>query len=180
MRVRSRLPAPALALVVLAVACGGSDGATVPAEPIGTLTVRLTDAPLEGVFSINVYVSGLSIKPSGEPAESIASELGVFDLLALQGTTAELVSLDVAPGSYEYIRIDLDQNRSSVVTDPGGSELPLAISSEEIEVEGGFEVPEDGETVLTLDFDAEASLLQLGNAQWRLTPVITQVVTGSP
>lgn len=165
-----------LALGLLVGACNDSnDNGTSPPLPVGALEVRLTDAPTEDVAAVNVFVSGLLIKPSGGPAARVADEIGTFDLLSLQGTTAQLVQLGVAAGDYEFVQIELDQDRSSVVLADTDEVVPLAIASEEIKVLGGFEVPVGGETVVTLDFDAAASLRQLGNGDWLLTPVITQV-----
>lgn len=52
---------------------------------------------------------------------------------------------------------------------------PLRIASGEVKVLGGFVVPETGAAVVTLDFDAAASLNHLGNGNWLLTPVIVKV-----
>lgn len=163
-----------VALSVLAIACDGDSSPTATSAN-GRLTVRMTDAPIEAVSSVNVFVTELMVKRSGEPAVRIAGEIGPIDLLTLQGTTMELVSLGVEAGAYEFVQIELDPARSSVVEVATGATLPLAISSSEVKVLSGFTVPEGGETVVTLDFDVEASLQLLGNGDWRLTPVILRV-----
>jgi len=166
-----------LLLAALAFGCHGGSSPTAP-RPEGRLTVRLTDAPIEAVSSVDVFVTGLMVKRSGEPAMRIVGEIGPIDLLTLQGTTMELVSLGVEAGDYEFVQIELDPARSSVVETASGETRPLAISSSEVKVLSGFTVPEGGEAVVTLDFDVEASLLQLGNGDWRLTPVILRVGDG--
>jgi hypothetical protein len=171
---------PKLAFALLAaglvggLVVAGCDGDS-PSSPRsnGRLSVLLTDAPTDEVSAVHVFVVGLTIKPVDGPVERIADELGGFDLLALQGTTAELVELGVDGGQYEFVQIDLDQDRSSVVEIASGSTRPLQIASEEVKVLGGFTVPPGGETTVTLDFDAAASLRKLGNGEWLLTPVIT-------
>jgi len=161
------------------LACHG-DGPTGP-HPMGRLQIRLTDAPTAEADAVNVFVSGLTIKRVGEPAElHLANELGLFDLLTLQGTTQELVDFGVAAGDYEFVQIELDPARSNIVETSTGEEKPVQIPSREIKVLGGFTVPEGGDTTVTLDFDAAASLRHLGNGDWLLTPVISQSVGTVP
>ena len=44
----------------------------------------------------------------------------------------------------------------------------------QIKVLGGFVVQADGQTDVVLDFDAEKSLVKLGNNNWLLKPVIVK------
>ena len=89
-----------------------------------------------------------------------------------------LVTLSVESGTYEFFQVDLDESGSYVVE--SGEEKPLQIPSTEIKVLGGFEVPEGEATTLLLDFDVDQSLVQEGNGEWLLKPVIVmqQVTTG--
>jgi hypothetical protein len=161
-----------VALLAWAPAC--NDGS--PTSPAGTgrLQVRMTDAPTDEVSEVNVFVTGLTIKPVGESVVRIANEIGLVDLLELQGTSKELVTLGVPAGEYEFIQVDLDQDRSNVHEIDSGQMRPLQIASEEVKVLGGFTVPEGGETTITLDFDAAASLRHLGDDEWLLVPVIAR------
>ena len=79
---------------------------------------------------------------------------------------------NVTAGEYEFIRVELDQSRSNVIV--SGEALPLKIPSEEIKVLGGFVVPTGGFTNILLDFDADKSLVKLGNGNWLLKPVIVK------
>lgn len=169
-----RRPLAALLLAVLlvpALAC--SDGSPTDARGPGVLAVRLTDAPTQGASEVKVHIVGLTVKAVGEPGVRIAGDLGVHDLLLLQDTSALLVQAGVAPGDYEFVQVELDADGSSVVEVATGETKPLAIASEEIKVLGGFTVAADGTTTILLDFDAQASLRQLGNGDWLLTPVIS-------
>lgn len=160
-------------LLVASLACDGSSS-TSPG-PQSQLTIRMTDAPTDEASQVNVYISGLTLKPSGAPVVRIASDIGLVDLLALRATTRDLATIGVAPGSYEYVQVELDQSRSTVVERASGAVRPLQIASGEVKVLGGFVVPETGGAVVTLDFDAAASLNHLGNGNWLLTPVIVQL-----
>ena len=168
-------------VVGLVGACGGSgDSPTAPTG--GTLIVRLTDDPADEVSEINVFISGLTVKPFESPVVRIAQEIGIVDLLTLQDSTQVLTTAAVEPGSYQFIQVDLDETQSTIVELASGVTKDLKIPSQEIKVFGGFEVLEDGTTTLTLDFDGAQSLKKRGNGEWLLQPVILQigaVVSGS-
>jgi len=160
------------ALLPLA-ACGGGS----PSAPSGParLQIRLTDAPTNGATAINVHIVGLMIKRAGDiAAEKITNDVGIHDLLQLQGTSALLAAAEVDPGDYEFVQVELDQSDSTVTEESSGDTVPVRIASEEIKVLGGFTVMEDHTTTVLLDFDAQASLRHLGNGDWVLTPVISQ------
>ena len=55
------------ALAGLLSACGGGSGGNDVAE-VGSLTLALTDAPVDEVFAVNLQISGVSIKPQSGPA----------------------------------------------------------------------------------------------------------------
>lgn len=164
----------AAGLLALA-ACSESDYHPTAGPGTGQLTVRLTDAPADDVSEINVWVTGLTIKKTDAPVARIANEIGLVDLLTLQGTTMELVELGVPAGDYEYVQVELDQERSNVRVLATGELAPLQIASEEVKVLDGFTVPDGGSLEITLDFDAAASLRQQGNGDWLLVPVIVRV-----
>ena len=140
---------------------------------MGMLAVDLKDAPIDEVAELNVYIVGLTVKPAEGPVVRIAEDVGLVDLLQLQSTTQLLVLTPIEPGPYTFIRVDLDQEQSSVV-EVGGAVRPLQIASQEIKVNGGFEVLPADQTRLTLDFDAAQSLQKKGNGDWLLVPVIIQ------
>jgi len=164
-----------LAVGLLLVACNGSgSGPTVP-KGTGKLSIRLTDAPIDELSAVHVFVSGLTLKPTDGPVQKVASGLGTFELLSLQGTTKQLVDLGVPAGSYDFVQVDLDQTQSDVVEIASGKTKPVQIASQEIKVLGGFTVPEGGDLTVTLDFDLSKSIQHLGNGKWLITPVILQV-----
>jgi len=166
-----------IAFGLLLVACDGGSGSG-PTAPkgLGRLSLRLTDAPIDELSAVHVYVSGLTLKPSGSPVQRVASSVGTFELLSLQGTTKQLVDLEVPAGTYDFVQIDLDQSQSDVVeiADPGNPK-PVQIASQEIKVLGGFTVPDGGELTVVFDFDLAKSIQHLGNGHWLITPVILQV-----
>ena len=171
----SRLAISVSLLGLALAACNG--GSYNPSAPAGTgqLTVQLTDAPTAQVSEINVFVTGLTVKPKNGPVQRIANNIGRVDLLTLKNTTKQLVDLGVDAGDYEFVQVELDQSRSDVKESVSGETKPLQIASQEVKVLGGFNVPLGGGTTVVLDFKADQSISHLGNGDWLLTPVITQV-----
>lgn len=155
-------------LAALAVASCGEDP-TAP-DNAGRLAIRLTDAPVDDIEAVNVFIEGLKVKRTGSPEQDFAVDVGRVDLLALEDSSILLATHAVEAGEYEYIMVELDETRSSIVVD--FLDMSLRIPSERIKVLGTFEVTEDGTTTVTLDFDARQSVQQLGNGAWLMTPII--------
>lgn len=172
MRTYRRIAIPLVVALSLAplLSCSDSDS---PSAPSGaTLRVELTDQPTDELSAVNVYISGLKIKPTTGPVEFIANDVGLVDLLALQDTSELLVAAQVEPGEYEFIEVLLDGALSFVVDAETGEELPVHATNEKIQVLGGFTVEPDLTTTVLLDFDANESLKLRGNGEWLLSPVI--------
>ena len=148
-------------LAVLAVmgAAGCDDSPTSPTAD-ANLVVRLTDDHTDDVEQVNIF-SSVTANPVGGPPTTLALALmeNPQDLLVLQEAVIPLATRLVEAGDYDSLRINLDENRSSIVAD--GKTIRLRIPSEEIKIPGGFRVNVDGTTTVTLDFDAEASLIRL-------------------
>ncbi len=172
-----RLSCCALMGVVVLVlpACDGS-----PTSPSGSpnLVVNLTDDHTDDVDEVNIFFASVTANPTDGPPEilELALEQNPQDLLVLQDAVITLATSVVEPGEYASLMIKFDQEQSNVVE--AGEERPLRIPSQEIKILGGFAVSEDGVTTVTLDFQAEESLVKLGNGDWLLTPVITMEVAG--
>jgi hypothetical protein len=168
-----RAAALSAALGVLAAACSDS-----PSSPSGSgnLRLMLTDAPA-GVDQVNIYFTSVDAKPVGGPVERLQLELATnpIDLLTLDDRVIGFATGAVEPGDYEFIHINIDQDRSYLVEN--GVRKPLRTPSQEIKVVGGFSIDDDETTTLTLDFDADASLNKLGNGDWMLRPVV--IITGN-
>ena len=136
----------------------------------------LTDAPA-GVDQVNIFFTSVDAKPVGGPVERLRLELASnpIDLLTLDDRVVGFATGAVDPGDYEFLHINIDQDRSYLVEN--GVRKPLRVPSQEIKVVGGFSIDDDHTTTLTLDFDADASLNKLGNGDWMMRPVV--VITGN-
>jgi uncharacterized protein DUF4382 len=184
-----------LALLFLALLPGCSDR---PAQPVGTVQIRLTDAPAAlgqtdqplPIDAIKVVVTEVSIQRAprglGEGAHESRSILGpdrsttvwervkarptTYDLLALRGgASATLATAIVPSGSYTEIRLAVGAD-SRVVVD--GATYPLAVPGD-LRLDHVFSVSPGGRVDLTIDVDAETSVHQADDGTWRLEPAMT-------
>ena len=170
------LPFVVLAVAGLVAACSDS-----PTSPSGNTNLRLmlTDAPIEGLEKVNVYFTSVTVKPVGKPSEELTLQLqeNPVDLLTLDDKVVGFAAGVVTPGDFEFIHINIDESKSFIVVN--GAQRPLRVPSEEIKILGGFKVDETQVTTLTLDFDAQASIVTLGNSEFLLKPVIVKTGNNS-
>jgi hypothetical protein len=165
---------PRIALALLGAAALVAAACDQPAEPTGggTLRIMLTDAPRRNVEQVNIYFTSVTVKPMGRGIEQVDLALpqNPIDLLTLHDQVVALAAAAVGSGAYDFIQINVDPAQSAIVVD--GQSLSLRVPSRDVKVLRPFSVDEGGETTITLDFDAERSLVSLGNGQWLLTPQI--------
>lgn len=138
----------------------------------GTLRVQMTDAPFptELVKEANVTISKIDIRKSedheGSPFVTLSQETHQLNLLELtNGVTASLVDLEIPVGSYDQIRLYIDE-ASVLLSDgstydlkvPSGAETGIKVFvNPSIDVVGGLT------TELLLDFDVSSSFVVQGD-----------------
>lgn len=162
----------ALALGVLG-GCGGESassdsGSTSDAN--GTLSLGITDAPVDGATAVWVSFSGVAIQPeNGERIEWSFDSRREINLLDLQGTLSHaLVTNEPVPaGRYEWIRL-LQPEAEITFADTGDASYEMFIPSGEqtgLKLQRGFTVPAGGEASYTIDFDLRRAVVhRSGNA----------------
>lgn len=178
-----------LAITVLFVGCDstGSDGS------LGTMTVEMTDAPIDSADAVNVFIERLEVQSQdaeGEEAEWVvlSEPQQSYDLLELvNGATEVIGTRELEPGTYDQIRLILSQNDNSVVVD--GTEHAMKVPSGPqtgVKLNINAEIQPDIEYVLLLDFDASRSVVAAGQpgnpVKYLLKPVITateKAITGN-
>jgi hypothetical protein len=156
-----------LASALVLAACG--DGGTASGD-MGTLTLRLSDAPGEEIESAVIWVSGVSVIGDNGAPHVISTDTATYDLLALQGgVTAALGSAEIPVGTYSQLRLHVDSAQVTLKAPitftsgsptaslkvPSGSTSGLKVNLEGVEV-----IP--GETVLLVDFDVSRSFVFQG------------------
>lgn len=169
------------ALAAAVAACGGGDSSSDSTASTGSMSVGLTDAPVDGVSEVNIVVTGLVLQPAdGERVSFTLEEPANLNLLDLQGGAVEalVTSEDVPAGDYSWMRLQLgEQSEFSVLTDEGGVENLRVPSGDQRGLQtSGFVVPAGGEVSFTIDFDVRKSLVYPpGQDQYLLKPVLRLV-----
>ena len=160
----------AASLTLILTACGGSGG---DSSSTGSLSLSVTDAPVDTADNVVVEFNGVEIKPTdGDSITFDYTERCVadpascqIDLLALSDGTSELILDDetVASGQYDWLRL-------MVKAEPGERDSYIVVNGQEFElripsgaqtglkINGGFVVPAGGESSFTIDFDLRKSV----------------------
>ena len=193
MSVLDRKLSRAVALVALAgaataVACADGTGP----EGRGTVVVRLTDAPLDSVSQVNVFVVRIDAKAAATDSAdaaanadssakggwtTIAEPKKVFNLLALRTDTATVGVTELPEGDYRSMRLVIDPAQSNIVLKDGttldgrttggntpGIKFPSAATSGiKITLAKNVDVESGDTTEVTVDFDAAQSFHLAGN-----------------
>lgn len=139
------------------------------------MSIKMVDAPGD-YDAVYVDVEDVKIKYSGDEAEISFDSInaGIYDLLKLTaGNSVTLVNNDSIPdGRISQIRLILGEDNSVVID---GDTIPLATPSAQ---QSGLKIQvnedlEAGATYnFTLDFDANQSIVEKGNGEYLLKPVI--------
>lgn len=138
-------------------------------EAPGTVEIRITDAPLKGVFKFMVTIKDLeALRAEDGKWTSLLPGERQFDLLQVSGVEEILGKTAVAPGRYTQVRLQA-VNASLTI---GDRTVSAGIPSREIILPVPFEVQLGRTTVLTLDFDAGKSVELTGADQAVLKPVV--------
>ena len=144
--------------------CGGGDSSTAQ----GTLSLGVTDAPVDNANRVVVEFTGVSVKPADGEAEVFDFDTPrQIDLLALQGGETELLLDDVVlnAGDYEWIRLTVNAGMNasdSFIELEDGSVHALFIPSGNqtgLKLVRGFVVPVNASADFTIDFDLRKSVV---------------------
>jgi len=179
------------AILFVLSACGSHSDSTATAGrngPLpGTLTINITDAPVDNVQEVWVQFTGISIKPAGgEVIDFTFDTEKNINLLALQGTLSTfLIDKAVIPsGHYNWVRLNVsaedDGNNDTYIKLNDGSVHELWIPSNRqsgLKIVTGFDVAPSGSLDLMLDFDLRKSIILNRNGRYKLRPTLRMVKT---
>ncbi len=150
------------AFVLIIGGCGGEESAA--PEP-GTLTLAVTDAPVDFAQRVVVFFAAVEIKPA--TGESFMVDVNdQIDLLALAGGGSEIIlnNITLDAGHYNWLRLEVNavatMMDSFIVLDDGSEHSLFIPSGDEtgLKLIGGFDVPAGGNASFTLDFDLRKSV----------------------
>lgn len=144
-----------------------------PKSQKGFLNVYLTDDP--GDFQeVNIDIQAIEVKMQDSSSwYGLQTQSGIYDLLLLQNNVDTLLAADSLPnGIVQEIRLILGPDntimRDSILfplKTPSAQQSGLKIKLQQLMIQ-------DSLTQVTLDFDAGESVVEQGNGQYSLKPVI--------
>lgn len=149
------------ALTTALAACGGGSSG----DSTGTMSLGLTDAPVDELFEVNIKVTSVEVKPADGQSVTIELEAPeVIDLLQFQdGTVASLFEdQDFAAGEYEWIRLHIsdDPSELNAVDSEGQHTLFIPSGAQTgLKLVSGFTIPAGGSASFTIDFDVRKSIV---------------------
>ena len=149
------------------VGCGGE-------SDTATLTLGLTDAPVNGVSEVNIHINSIELKKNSDTFSFEVNQ--TVNLLDLQGSASlNLIDQATLPaGQYQYIRVDVDQAQSSLTLENGGEDvfdIPSAAQSG-LKLNSPFVLSANGNANFTLDFDVAKSLSYSKSQGYKMRPTI--------
>ncbi|GAA5520813.1 DUF4382 domain-containing protein [Aliifodinibius salicampi] len=177
------------AVAVFFTACDnsgtGSDGS------MGTMTVEMTDAPIDSADAVNVFIERVEVNNAENEEEGwivLNEPQQSYNLLELtNGATEVIGTKELEPGTYNQIRLILSEGGHSV--EVGGEVHDMKVPSGPqtgIKLNIDAEIEPDIEYVLLLDFDASRSVVAAGPpgdaVKYLLKPVIKakeKAITGN-
>lgn len=141
------------------------------------LRIRLTDAPIN-FDAVNVEILEVRVHTSEDGWFTMDTEEGIYNLLDYTDGLDTLIADDYIPsGLISQIRLVLGENNSVVIDGvsypldvPSGSESGLKLNVHETLISGLS-------YTMTLDFDAAMSIVEHGNGDYHLKPVIRLLPT---
>jgi hypothetical protein len=172
-----------LAFSTLMAGCSSSEE-----NSTGSLSLRLTDAPIDGAEEVVVQFSAVELR-GADASQNLDFTFDTpksINLLSLQGDATEdfLTDETVPAGVYNEIRLLVDAETGTrdtyiVLSDFSEHEMTVPSgSSSGLKVKGPFTVPPNGVSGFTIDFDVRKSIVKSGNAnsangiKYHLKPVL--------
>ncbi len=149
------------------------------AKNTGVLVMQITDQPKLNIEKALITISNVGVHLAGPDEEentttmagwfTVVSEAKTFDLVAIKDIKEFLGSAELTAGKYTQIRLNMD--KALVTID--GIEYDLAIPSKTAKLIKPFDIEVNKTTTLTLDFDAEKSVVERGKTgKYNLKPTI--------
>lgn len=140
-----------------------------------SLSVQLTDAPAN-YDAVVIDVQGVEIKGENDSAIMLNTTVGMYNLFDLSNGVNMLIATgDLDPGTVSQIRLILGTNNFVTVD---GIDYPLSTPSAmqsglKLQIHQTFE-PGVAYSIL-LDFDASQSIVENGNGEYQLKPVVRTI-----
>jgi hypothetical protein len=157
----------AIFIALILSGCTSSDGT-------GNFKLYLTDQPidLDNAKEIWVTISEISVQKEEEGFLTVWPDEKTYDLLALRIQKKMILDITLGEGKYTQIRLVVD---SGEIVFSDGDKPEMIVPSSEVKIPVIFYITDEGDTQITLDFEAEHSIhvVNAGQSeQYILRPVI--------
>ncbi len=168
-----------IALGITFNSCNDDDDSSPSPEAKYPYSVRMTDAP--GPYDA-VYVDLVGVEVTGDNNETVSlnTSAGIYNLLDLTNGVTTLIATSIEDEArVSQIRLILGTNNSVVI---GGVTYPLSTPSADqtglkILVNQTFQA--NVANTILIDFDANQSVVALGNGDYKLKPVLRTIAATS-
>ena len=154
-----------------------SEVAPTPAAPLpaktGILEVYITDALPEQVSAVLVKAKKIEVhKAEDGKWITVIEAPPSFDLVKIAGVEEFLGGEQIEAGRYTQVRLEIVEVTATIE----GKEVKATVPSGKLKLVGTFFIEEGKKTVITLDFDAEKSLVLRGKKEPLFKPVVKLIV----
>ena len=158
-------------MTLLVVGCGGGGGGGSASGTAGTLSIGITDAPVDDLYQVWVAFTRVVVQPAGGGSRivvDVTDELGnpkMIELKSLGSGQSEMLlnEYPLPQGDYSWVRLEIDPLQTYVIVDEGGEQLLLDCPSCAPEQSGlklnrPFHMDAEGWVAFTIDFDLRKSI----------------------
>lgn len=149
----------------------------------GILELHVTDAPPQrNVEEINVNLSNIEVHKAGDEQDAdgewimVLTDADSFDLIDLRDAGVEKILGDAELPTGHYTQIRMDVEIVDALIDGIRVDTDVVLPSGKLRIVGSFYVTENQTTILTIDFDADKSLVFTGQGKVLFQPVVKLIV----
>jgi hypothetical protein len=161
-----------IAAVIIAAVTFGP--ALLPARG-GTLDIKVTDAPVQDLSSLNITVDQFEVHQQETDQWTnltITTGQATFDLVKLRNITQDVAIGQIPTGNYTKIRMHI---LSAAAQINGGDTIPVTFPPDKLDIIVHFEVKAGQTTRVILDIQVDTIKIA-ENPQQNVTPVIKATV----
>jgi len=169
---------------LLLAGCGGGGDSSASSSSDGSMTLRVTDAPVDDIHEVWVTFSRVIVQPSNEGLPRIEYPIDPpmeIELKSLgSGESVALVYDEPLPaGDYSWVRLDVDETYVYVTEEDALADPPLttdlycpSCEQSNLKLNRAFSIPADGVVDFTIDFDLRKSITLTGQGVYKLRPTL--------
>ena len=177
-----------VAAMLLVAACGGGSGGGSTANQTGSVTMTMSDGPIDGYSKIIMVVSQIRLLSNAGQDVIVLDEPKTIDFLALSNFSEVLIKREVVSGTYSKIRLILD-SLTLEKTDAAGNVIqsdPVQLNGlQKIDInpQGPFAVRGGEEIIINVDLNLDRSIhiVSAGNSGKILfRPVVFATISTQP